>query len=122
MHDFSIAPQQLSDVWVSNQSVCLNGRVQGSVERDLLFEFDAAFTRPDSVPLEPDIELARPVSPKGVPLMKRFAIMLLALVPLEASCVVGGYSSRSGWFIWPGGLLGLLLIVGLLFLLARRRQ
>lgn len=54
--------------------------------------------------------------------MKRYALILLALAPLQASCVVGGYSSRSGWFFWPGGLLGLVLIVGVIFLLARRRR
>ena len=36
-------------------------------------------------------------------------------------CVVAGYSSGGGWFIWPGGL-GLLVIVLLaLFLLRGRR-
>ena len=39
----------------------------------------------------------------------------------ESGCIVvgGGYGSRGGWFIWPGGL-GFVLILLLLFLLFRR--
>ena len=52
----------------------------------------------------------------------RVAAVLLALgAALQlAGCVVVGGSSRGGFFIWPGSL-GLLLMLGLLILLLRRR-
>lgn len=57
--------------------------------------------------------------------MKRiFIFVALLLISLQPSCLVigGGYSNRGGWFFFPGGLLGLLLIVGLALLFARRRN
>lgn len=51
--------------------------------------------------------------------MKRFSIVTLLLL-LSSGCVVGGYSSGRGWFIWPG-TIGILVIVAVLFLLFRRR-
>ena len=56
---------------------------------------------------------------------KRLRTLSLALlsglvcVPL-AGCIAVGYSSRGGWFVWPGGL-GLLLLIALLLLVLRRR-
>ncbi len=51
--------------------------------------------------------------------MKNFlALMLISLSC--TGCVAVGYSSGGGWFVWPGGL-GLLLVVGLVILLLRRR-
>lgn len=51
--------------------------------------------------------------------MKQVGIITLLL--LSSGCVVaGGYSSGRGWFIWPGGL-GILLLVLVLFFLLRRR-
>ncbi|SNS25556.1 hypothetical protein SAMN05421770_101209 [Granulicella rosea] len=51
--------------------------------------------------------------------------LLLALAslafPLLTGCVVAGYSSSGGAFIWPGGL-GLFVLLLLLFLLLRRRD
>lgn len=47
-------------------------------------------------------------------------VLLLASSSLSSSCVVGGWSSRGGGFIWPGGLLGLLIIVGIIWLIIRR--
>lgn len=37
-----------------------------------------------------------------------------------SGCVMIGYSSRSGFFVWPGGL-GLLLLLLVLWLLLRPR-
>ncbi len=37
-----------------------------------------------------------------------------------SGCLVAGYSSGGGWFIWPGSL-GLLVIVLVIVLLMRRR-
>ncbi len=34
---------------------------------------------------------------------------------LTSACVVGGYSSRGGWFVWPGGFG--LVVIGILILL-----
>lgn len=43
----------------------------------------------------------------------------LLLAATQSGCIVAGYSSNSGWFIWPGGL-GLLLIIFLVLLFSRR--
>lgn len=47
------------------------------------------------------------------------AAMTAAMLPL-CGCIVLGASSRGGFFIWPGGL-GLLVVLLVLFLLLRRR-
>ena len=48
-------------------------------------------------------------------------IVAMALTsPLAGCMLVGGYSSRGGWFIWPGSL-GLLLIAFLIFSFLRKR-
>ena len=48
-------------------------------------------------------------------------IVVTILMLLSSGCVVaGGYSSRGGWFIWPG-TIGILLVVAVLFFLFRRR-
>jgi hypothetical protein len=53
--------------------------------------------------------------------MRRILLLSLFIALLQPSCViVGGYSSRDGWFFWPGGL-GLLVIIVLLLLFLRRR-
>ena len=43
------------------------------------------------------------------------ALLLLTMT----GCVAVGYSSGSGWFVWPGGI-GLLAIVLLILFLLRR--
>ena len=45
---------------------------------------------------------------------------LAAACNLLSGCVMVGYSSRSGFFVWPGGL-GLLLLLLVLWLLLRPR-
>jgi hypothetical protein len=54
--------------------------------------------------------------------MKRTAIALVPLLIMtQTACIaVGGYSSSGGWFIWPGSL-GLILILVLLFFFLRGR-
>ncbi len=47
------------------------------------------------------------------------ALVACACLPLSG-CIMVGYSSRGGWFLWPGGL-GLIFIVLLLLFLLRRR-
>ncbi len=36
-------------------------------------------------------------------------------------CVAVGYSSRGGWFVWPGGFGLVVVVLLVLFLLLRRR-
>lgn len=49
--------------------------------------------------------------------------MALALALSQPACVVaGGYSSGRGFYLWPGSLLSILLIVAVLFILRRRRR
>ena len=42
----------------------------------------------------------------------------LALGAMQSGCIVAGYSTNGGWFLWPGGL-GLLAIIVLLLLFRR---
>lgn len=54
--------------------------------------------------------------------MKRVSVLAVVLALWQSSCVVaGGYSSRDGWFFWPGGL-GLIIMVVLVLLLLRSRR
>ncbi|HEV2764576.1 MAG TPA: hypothetical protein VGV38_16475 [Pyrinomonadaceae bacterium] len=53
--------------------------------------------------------------------MTRASFVLLLAALAQTSCVVAGYRSGGGWFVWPGGL-GLLLLVVVAFLLLRRRR
>ena len=53
---------------------------------------------------------------------KAILIALMLLLTLSfSSCVGVGYSSRGGWFVWPGGC-GLLVIILLILFLMRRRR
>jgi hypothetical protein len=45
---------------------------------------------------------------------------MCTIVPGLSGCLVAGYSSGGGWFVWPGSL-GLIVIALLLFFLMRRR-
>lgn len=49
------------------------------------------------------------------------SLSALTLSLAQAGCVVVGYRSGGGWFVWPGGL-GLLLLVVVVFLLLGRRR
>ena len=46
--------------------------------------------------------------------------LLLALVlgAAQSGCIVAGYSTRGGWFLWPGGL-GLIILLLVLMLMRR---
>jgi len=52
--------------------------------------------------------------------MKQIVVITLLLFVSPGCVVAGGYSSSGGWFIWPG-TLGILAVVVVLFLLLRRR-
>jgi hypothetical protein len=43
----------------------------------------------------------------------------IALLTLSG-CIAVGYSSSGGWFVWPGGLAVVLVILFVVFLLRRR--
>jgi hypothetical protein len=51
--------------------------------------------------------------------MKQTTMVALALS--QTACVVGGYSSEGGFYLWPGSLVVTALLV-LLFLYMRRRR
>ncbi len=51
--------------------------------------------------------------------MKRITLLAVFLVT-QCACMGVGYSSRGGWFMWPGGL-GLIVVIALAFLMLRRR-
>ena len=50
--------------------------------------------------------------------MKQLGLIAL-LAFFSSGCVVGGYSSGRGWFLWPG--IGTLLVIALLIFFLRRR-
>jgi hypothetical protein len=57
-----------------------------------------------------------------------FSLFAKLMIPLAAcsvtlglsGCLVAGYSSGGGWFVWPGSV-GLIVIVLLIVFLVRRR-
>lgn len=53
--------------------------------------------------------------------MKRLSVLTLTLGLSQTACVVGGYSSDGGFFLWPGSIVVTILLV-LLFLFLRRRR
>lgn len=53
--------------------------------------------------------------------MRRIAVPALLLALSQNACVVGGYSSEGGFFLWPGSILITVVLV-LLFLFMRRRR
>jgi hypothetical protein len=60
-----------------------------------------------------------------VRILSPFAKLATSLAALLATlgfsgCMVAGYSSGGGWFVWPGSL-GILVIILVIVLLMRRR-
>lgn len=53
--------------------------------------------------------------------MKRTTVPALALALSQTACIVGGYSSEGGFYLWPGSILITVVLV-LLFLYLRRRR
>ena len=49
------------------------------------------------------------------------AAMALVLMVSATGCLAVGYSSSGGWFLWPGGIGLVFLILLVLFLMRRRR-
>ena len=56
--------------------------------------------------------------------MSGFVVLAAEFVLLSAvlGCVAVGYSTGSGWFVWPGGLGLLLIVPAVVFLLRRSRR
>ena len=52
--------------------------------------------------------------------MRRIALLTVLLAMTQTACIVAGYTSRGGGFIWPGGFGLLVMLAILLFLLLRR--
>jgi hypothetical protein len=54
--------------------------------------------------------------------MRKLFAALMGLVAASSmtGCLAVGYSSGGGWFVWPGGL-GLVVVVLLVIFLLRRR-
>jgi len=48
------------------------------------------------------------------------AATISALAMSQSGCIVAGYSPGRGGFLWPGGGLGLLLLIALLYFLFGR--
>ena len=53
--------------------------------------------------------------------MKRMTVLALVLSLSQTACVVGGYSSEGGFYLWPGSIVVTIVLV-LLFLYMRRRR
>ena len=49
------------------------------------------------------------------------ALVALGIAPALNGCVAVGYRSGGGWFVWPGSL-GLIVLLLLLFLFLRGRR
>ena len=45
---------------------------------------------------------------------------MLTLAMSQSACIVAGYSTGRGGFFWPGGGLGLLVLIGILYFLFGR--
>jgi hypothetical protein len=58
-----------------------------------------------------------------IPAMNKAVLIITTLLlTLSLSACVGvGYSSRGGWFVWPGGCGLLVLILLIVFFMRRRR-
>ena len=53
--------------------------------------------------------------------MRRTVVPALLLSLCQTACVVGGYSSEGGFYLWPGSIVVTVVLV-LLFLFWRRRR
>lgn len=59
----------------------------------------------------------------GTLAMRKILSLTVLLVMSQSSCIlVGGYSSDGGWFIWPGSVVSILVILVVAFLFLRRRS
>ena len=54
--------------------------------------------------------------------MRKALPLALVLSLAQTGCIVAGYrSGGGGWFVWPGGISLVLIVLVLLFLARRRR-
>jgi hypothetical protein len=74
-----------------------------------------------NIPHTPRVPVADPSPPtRDNSGMKRLTPLLALLGLSQTGCIMAGYSTNGGWFVWPGGL-GLLLIVALIYFAFGRR-
>jgi hypothetical protein len=54
--------------------------------------------------------------------MKQTIVVALTLALSQTACLVGGYSSEGGFFLWPGSIVITVVLLVLVFLFMRRRR
>jgi ABC-type glucose/galactose transport system permease subunit len=54
--------------------------------------------------------------------MRRITAPALLLLLSQTACVVGGYSSEGGVFLWPGSIVVTILLVLIFLFMWRRRR
>ncbi len=59
--------------------------------------------------------------PKTLPSSLSIALLSLLTAPALSGCLVAGYRSGGGWFVWPGSF-GFLIVLLLLFFFLRGRR
>ncbi len=58
---------------------------------------------------------------KTLPSSLSIALLSLLAAPALSGCLVAGYRSGGGWFVWPGSF-GFLIVLLLLFFFLRGRR
>jgi hypothetical protein len=55
--------------------------------------------------------------------MQRISLLIFALVISQPACIVaGGYSNDGGFYLWPGSLISIVIVIAVLLFLRRRRR
>ncbi len=55
--------------------------------------------------------------------MRRISLLIFALAFSQPACIVaGGYSSDEGFYLWPGSLISIVIVIAVLLFLRRRRR
>lgn len=54
--------------------------------------------------------------------MRRISLLIIAIALSQSACVAGGYSNDRGFYLWPGSLISIVIIIAVLLFLRRRRR
>lgn len=55
--------------------------------------------------------------------MRQILLLIFALVLSQPACIVaGGYSDDRGFYLWPGSLISIVIVIAVLLFLRRRRR